>query len=133
MRPRLYNIAHTSAVSDALADKGRSREHDDPRDECRSPTTRIGDDLLAIPWSPWKTAAEVVGEIKEGAVTAFGHWDLDGNGPNLIPTKALARLGIKRVFNGHVHQPRCLDATGSRSSMSAPSKHLAMARARSCT
>ena len=65
--------------------------------------TRIGEDLLAVPWSPWKTAAEVVGEINENAVTAFGHWDIDGNGPNLIPTKALARLGIKRVFNGHVH------------------------------
>ena len=74
--------------------------------------TRIGEDLLAVPWSPWKTAAEVVGEINENAVTAFGHWDLDGNGPNLIPTKALARLGIKRVFNGHVHQPRALERDG---------------------
>jgi DNA repair exonuclease SbcCD nuclease subunit len=74
--------------------------------------TRIGDDLLAIRWSPWKTTAEVVGEINEGAVTAFGHWDLDGNGPNLIPTKALAQLGTKRVFNGHVHQPRCLERDG---------------------
>ena len=74
--------------------------------------TRIGEDLLAIPWSPWKTAAEVVGEINEGAVTAFGHWDLDGNGSNLIPTKALAQLGIKRVFNGHVHQPRSLERDG---------------------
>ena len=76
--------------------------------------TRIGEDLLAVPWSPWKTAAEVVGEINENAVTAFGHWDLDGNGPNLIPTKALARLGIKRVFNGHVHQPRCSRARWDR-------------------
>ncbi len=74
--------------------------------------TRIGEDLLAIPWSPWKTAAEVVGEINEDAITAFGHWDLDGNGPNLIPTKALARLGIKRVFNGHVHLPRALERDG---------------------
>jgi DNA repair exonuclease SbcCD nuclease subunit len=74
--------------------------------------TRIADDLLAIPWSPWKTAAEVVGEINEGAVTAFGHCDLDGNGPNLIPTKALAQLGIKRVFNGHVHQPRRFERDG---------------------
>jgi DNA repair exonuclease SbcCD nuclease subunit len=73
---------------------------------------RIGEDLLAVPWSPWKTAAEVVGEINEDAITAFGHWDLDGNGPNLIPTKALARLGIQRVFNGHVHQPRCLERHG---------------------
>jgi hypothetical protein len=68
--------------------------------------------LLAIPWSPWKTAAEVVGEINEGAITAFGHWDLDGSGPNSIPTKALAQLGIKRVFNGHVHQPRFLERDG---------------------
>ncbi len=74
--------------------------------------TRIGADLLAIPWSPWKTAAELVGEIKEGAITAFSHWDIDGNGPNLIPTKALARLGIKRVFNGHVHLPRALERDG---------------------
>jgi DNA repair exonuclease SbcCD nuclease subunit len=73
---------------------------------------RIRDDLLAIPWSPWKTAAEVVGEINKGAVTAFGHWDLDGSGPNLIPTKALAKLGIKRVFNGHVHQPRRFEREG---------------------
>jgi DNA repair exonuclease SbcCD nuclease subunit len=73
---------------------------------------RIADDLLAIPWSPWRTAAEVVDEISESAVTAFGHWDLDGSGPNLIPTKALARLGIKQVFNGHVHQPRSLEHDG---------------------
>jgi DNA repair exonuclease SbcCD nuclease subunit len=71
--------------------------------------TRIGEDLLAVPWSPWKTAAEVVAGINENAVTGFGHWDLDGNGSNLIPTKALARLGIKRVFNGHVHLPRALE------------------------
>ena len=45
-------------------------------------------------------------------MTAFGYWDLDGNGPNLIPTKALARLGIKRVFNGHVHLPRALERDG---------------------
>ena len=74
--------------------------------------TRIADDLLAIPWSPWKTAAEVVGEINESAATALGHWDLDGNGPNLIPSKALAQLGIKRVFNGHVHQPRRFERDG---------------------
>jgi hypothetical protein len=29
-----------------------------------------------------------------------------------IPTKGLAQLGIKRVFNGHVHQPRCLERDG---------------------
>jgi hypothetical protein len=46
------------------------------------------------------------------AMTAFSHWDLDGNGPNLIPTTALARLGIKRVFNGHVHLPRALERDG---------------------
>jgi hypothetical protein len=46
------------------------------------------------------------------AITAFGHWDLDGNGSNLIPTKALAQLGIKRVFNAHVHQPRHFERTG---------------------
>jgi hypothetical protein len=34
--------------------------------------TRIADDLLAVPWSPWRTAAEVVDGIDEGAVTAFG-------------------------------------------------------------
>ena len=61
--------------------------------------TRIGEDLLAIPWSPWKTAAEVVGEINENAITAFGHWDLDGNGPNLIPTKA-HRIVIVYDFPG---------------------------------
>src|ERR1700756_2106597 len=33
--------------------------------------TRIGDDLLAIPWSPWKSAAQVVGEINDSAVTVF--------------------------------------------------------------
>jgi hypothetical protein len=83
-----------------------------PNVEVLTKPTRIGDDLLAIPSSPWKTAADVVSEINEGAVTAFGHWDLDGNGPNLIPTKALAQLGIKRVFNGHVHLPRRFERDG---------------------
>jgi hypothetical protein len=52
-----------------------------------------------------KTAAEVVGEINEDAITAFGHWDLDSNGSNLIPTKALSQLGIKRVFNTRPSAP----------------------------
>jgi DNA repair exonuclease SbcCD nuclease subunit len=72
----------------------------------------IGEDMLAVPWSPWKTAAQVVGGFGERAVTAFGHWDLDGNGPNLIPTKALVQLGVKRVYNGHVHLPRVLERDG---------------------
>lgn len=68
--------------------------------------------LLAIPWSPLKTAAEVVSELEAGALTAFGHWDLDGTGPNLIPLKALAQIGVKRVYNGHVHLPRIIDREG---------------------
>jgi DNA repair exonuclease SbcCD nuclease subunit len=69
--------------------------------------TFVENRLLLIPWSPSQTANEVVETVGAGGASiAVGHWDLDGNGPNLIPTKTLAALGIRRVLNGHVHLPR---------------------------
>lgn len=64
--------------------------------------------LWFFPWSPWKTAAEMVAgeEGTEGIDVAFGHWDLDGASTNLIPIEQLKKLGIRKVYNGHVHLPR---------------------------
>ena len=61
---------------------------------------------LLIPWSPLHNAEELIRESDLEGETAFGHWDLDGDGPNLIPIDALKELGVNRVFNGHVHLPR---------------------------
>jgi DNA repair exonuclease SbcCD nuclease subunit len=65
------------------------------------------DNRLFVPWSPFQSASEVIeGSKIAQCTTAFGHWDFDGSGPNLIPIEALKRIGIKKVFNGHVHLPR---------------------------
>lgn len=67
----------------------------------------IGDhgEILLVPWNPSFNATEMVPD-EVTANIAFGHWDLDGNSPNLIPVGHLADLGVMRVYNGHVHLPR---------------------------
>ena len=58
--------------------------------------------LQFYPWHPLSTSNELV--INEPAEAAFGHWDLEGESHNLIPTKAFAELGITEVYTGHIHQ-----------------------------
>ena len=65
------------------------------------------DSLIFLPWSPTSSAEELVHSIPSDLYdAAFGHWDTDprtSNG-NLIPTKALAELGVTAAYTGHVHQ-----------------------------
>lgn len=66
---------------------------------------------LLLPWHPFRTAEEQLADGAEailyGLTTAYGHWDTDPRGShhNLIPTQALAKIGIERAFTGHVHKP----------------------------
>ncbi|BCJ91741.1 hypothetical protein IZ6_24760 [Terrihabitans soli] len=65
--------------------------------------TNIGG-ISFCPWHPTKTAAEVAAQVSSCNV-AVGHWDVDGQGSNLIPTDVLADRGIVQAFTGHVHKP----------------------------
>jgi hypothetical protein len=65
------------------------------------------DGLLLVPFDPVTPTAELIEELGTAAEIAVGHWDVDGFGDNhnLIPTKLLAEMGVKRAFTGHVHKP----------------------------
>jgi DNA repair exonuclease SbcCD nuclease subunit len=65
------------------------------------------DGLLLVPFGPVTPTAEPITELGTAAEIAVGHWDVDsfGDDHNLIPTKLLAELGVKRAFTGHVHKP----------------------------
>jgi len=73
---------------------------------------------LLLPWHPFRTAVEQLGDGAEavlyGLTTAYGHWDTDPRGShhNLIPTQALAKIGIERAFTGHVHLPTTFHRDG---------------------
>lgn len=65
------------------------------------------DGLLLVPFDPVTPTAEIIEELGISAEIAVGHWDVDsfGDDHNLIPTKLLVELGVKRAFTGHVHKP----------------------------
>ena len=65
------------------------------------------DGLLLVPFDPITPTAELIAELEPSAEIAVGHWDVDsfGNDHNLIPTRLLAEMGVKRAFTGHVHKP----------------------------
>jgi DNA repair exonuclease SbcCD nuclease subunit len=68
----------------------------------------VVDGLLLVPFDPVAPTAELIAELKPSAEIAIGHWDVEsfgGDDHNLIPTKLLAELGVKRVYTGHVHKP----------------------------
>jgi DNA repair exonuclease SbcCD nuclease subunit len=67
----------------------------------------VVDGLLLVPFDPVTPTAELIEELGTSAEIAVGHWDVDsfGDDHNLIPTKLLAELGVKRAFTGHVHKP----------------------------
>ena len=63
--------------------------------------------LAFFPWHPFKTAAQVVGEVN-GAAVAFGHWytkHFGAENPNLLPFDVLKKLGVKEIYTGHEHTP----------------------------
>lgn len=71
--------------------------------------------LAFFPWCGTGTLEEEVRKLKGTDVAAaFFHADVDPrNGPeNLIPTEALAELGITRAFTGHDHKPRRFEREG---------------------
>lgn len=78
-------------------------------------SVRIGG-YAFIPWSPFKTAQEMVEMLppEERYEAILGHWDIDGFGkdlPNLIPTALLSTLTDK-VYTGHVHKPQTFTRDG---------------------
>jgi DNA repair exonuclease SbcCD nuclease subunit len=71
----------------------------------REPTVVEG--LLLVPFDPVTPTAELIAELEPSAEIAIGHWDVEGFGGddhNLIPTRLLAEMGVKRAFTGHVHK-----------------------------
>jgi hypothetical protein len=67
---------------------------------------QVINDMLFLGWQPVKSAEEHLRDwFYEGATTVFGHWDIDGVTPNMIPTLAMGQLGITKAYTGHVHLP----------------------------
>ena len=62
--------------------------------------------IAMIPWSPTKTAAEMVGGLTGTYDCVVGHWDkvAFGDAPNLIPLEALSKI-TKKAVSGHDHVP----------------------------
>lgn len=62
--------------------------------------------FAVVPWSPTKTAAEIISGLPRKAYTAiFGHWDLSGDVPNLLPTQELCAI-TSLAITGHDHKRR---------------------------
>lgn len=72
---------------------------------------------LFIAWVPTADEGRYddLDQWKGNVTEAFGHWDImdlaDGN-INLIPTKKLAEIGIKKIYNGHIHKPKTFTRDG---------------------
>jgi hypothetical protein len=67
----------------------------------------VVDGLLLVPFDPVTPTAELIAELEPLSEIAVGHWDVEGFGGddhNLIPTRLLAEVGVKRSFTGHVHK-----------------------------
>lgn len=62
--------------------------------------------LAVVPWSPTKTAAEIVSELPRRPFAAVcGHWDLSGDVPNLLPVAGLLEI-TSLAITGHDHKRR---------------------------
>jgi len=69
--------------------------------------------VTLIPWSPWKTALEMVTEYPgRFEKTVVGHWDVVMGDSNQLPAAALLELGVKTAVTGHDHNARVLDMDG---------------------
>jgi DNA repair exonuclease SbcCD nuclease subunit len=67
----------------------------------------IGSKMAALPYHPFRTAEEILDETPGKLDVVFGHWDIqDWGGDNVIPTKLMAKRGIKLAVSGHDHLPR---------------------------
>lgn len=67
------------------------------------------DGMMFFAWHPVLTFDQLEIDPRNKITTAYGHWDIQSyGGPdnNLIPTKGLADLGFKEVYNGHIHRPQ---------------------------
>lgn len=69
--------------------------------------TVIGDFLLCG-WQPYVSANDTLGTLLVPRFkVAFGHWDITQHGEdthNLVPLERLAKLGVTKVFTGHIHK-----------------------------
>lgn len=64
-------------------------------------------DYAVVPFHPFRHAADLVNEITFKPKVIFGHWDIqDWGGDNVIPTKMMAKMGIKLAISGHDHVAR---------------------------
>ncbi|MFN4091656.1 MAG: exonuclease SbcCD subunit D [Brevundimonas sp.] len=69
--------------------------------------------VTLIPWSPWKTAEEMVTEYPHRfEKTVAGHWDVVMGGSNQIPSAELKTLGVETAITGHDHNARTLEMDG---------------------
>lgn len=67
----------------------------------------LDDDMVALPYHPFKTSEQVLDDIPGDYKVAFGHWDIvDFGGSNVIPTKKMAERGITLAVSGHDHLAR---------------------------
>lgn len=76
--------------------------------------------LLILPWSPFKTAAEIAEQaialVDGPAGAAFGHWDAESFGErtdNLIPSDILSKV-TSLIISGHEHLARTFNRHGVR-------------------
>lgn len=74
---------------------------------------RSGSWIGIVPWHPFKSAAELAGNLsgRHNYDIVFGHWDcksFGGDDHNLIPLEQLAGK-TKLVVTGHEHTPREFD------------------------
>lgn len=65
-----------------------------------------------FPWQPVTTAEDFLRDYSPNIHVAVGHWDVSGDSDNLIPTKMMAELGIKKAVTGHVHLPHTFTRDG---------------------
>lgn len=62
--------------------------------------------IAVVPWSPLRTAAEIVSDLPLKQFEAiFGHWDMSGDVPNLLPVEELSKR-TKLAVTGHDHKRR---------------------------
>lgn len=64
---------------------------------------------LFCAWHPTISSEDMIRDNVWDCTTVFGHWDIDdygGDNLNLIPTKLLSELRVKKAYTGHIHKPQ---------------------------
>ncbi len=75
----------------------------------------VMDKTIFIAWHPTRDVRKLLNSMADPLEVAFTHCDImdiaDGN-LNLLPSKELAAIGVKTVYNGHIHHPKTFDRDG---------------------